>query len=93
MPIEKNVTSSSRGEFWRLLVPGDYLLFGYKDMCHTAGVILASTPSPLTVSPTLPLVRQDLVLNSVLPCNSAPLRPVDLYCTLIKLYFNKSCPS
>ena len=72
MPIEKNVTSSSRGEFWRLLLPGDYLLSGYKDMCNTAGVILASKPSPFTVSPGQPLVRQDLVLNSVLPCNSGP---------------------
>ena len=48
--IEKNVTSSSRGEFWRLLLPGDYTIRGYYDMCDLAGFSLTSSPVPVTIT-------------------------------------------
>ena len=72
LAIEKNVTSSSRGEFWRLLVPGEYLISGYRDMCDTAGVVLASRQIEVTVTSRQPLVRQDINLDTVLPCSSGP---------------------
>merc|ERR1719510_2339694 len=68
--IEKNVTSSSRGEFWRLLLPGDYILTAYKDICDTAGVIISSAPT--TISSRQPLLIQNLNLNTILPCSSGP---------------------
>ena len=70
--IEKNVTSSSRGEFWRLLLPGEYIITGYSDMCNTAGLVLTSRQYRLTVSATQPLLRQDINLNTILPCSNGP---------------------
>jgi len=64
--IEKNVTSSSRGEFWRLLLPGDYTIRGYYDMCDLAGFSLTSSPVPVTITKEEPLVRLDLSLDNVL---------------------------
>ena len=35
-PLGKNVTTSSRGEFWRLFLPG---ISAYQNVCSTGGVI------------------------------------------------------
>ena len=70
--IEKNVTSSERGEFWRLLLPGEYILTAYRDICDTAGVIISSAPTKITIDSSQPLLIQNLNLNTIRPCSSGP---------------------
>ena len=70
--IEKNVTSTERGEFWRLLMPGEYILTAFRDICDTAGVILSSGPTKITIDSSQPLVIQNFNLDTILPCNNGP---------------------
>ena len=42
--LSKNVTTSSRGEFWRLLLPGEYTLTAQLSACQTANIMLQSQP-------------------------------------------------
>ena len=71
-PLGKNVTTSSRGEFWRLLLPGQYRISAYQNVCSTGGVILHSEAVNVTITEERPLVVQDLVLDRVAPCGSGP---------------------
>ena len=71
-PLGKNVTTSSRGEFWRLLLPGQYRISAYQNVCSTGGVILHSEAVNVTITEESPLVIQDLVLDRVAPCGSGP---------------------
>ena len=69
-PLGKNVTTSSRGEFWRLLLPGQYKMTAYQDVCSTGGVVLHSETVNITITEENPLVVQDFVLDRVAPCGS-----------------------
>jgi len=71
-PLGKNVTTSSRGEFWRLLLPGQYRISAYQNVCSTGGVILHSEAVDVTITEESPLVVQDLVLDRVAPCGTGP---------------------
>ena len=71
-PLGKNVTTSSRGEFWRLLLPGQYRISAYQNACSTGGVILHSEAVNVTITEESPLVVQDLILDRVAPCGSGP---------------------
>lgn len=71
-PLGKNVTTSSRGEFWRLLLPGQYKMTAYQDVCSTGGVVLHSETLNITITEENPLVVQDFVLDRVAPCGSGP---------------------
>jgi len=70
--IGKNVTSSSRGEYWRLLLPGQYTVTAVQDVCSTGGVVLLSDRVEVSVTEQTPLVRQDLVLDRIVPCGTGP---------------------
>ena len=66
----KNVISSSRGEFWRLLLPGQYKVTAYHNGCSTGGVLLQSETVDVAVTEDSPLVVQDLVMDRVSPCEN-----------------------
>ena len=70
--LGKNVTTSSKGEFWRLLLPGQYSVTAYKDVCTTGGVILHSQTVNITITEENPLVVQNFVLDMVVPCGNGP---------------------
>jgi len=70
--LGKNVTSSSRGEYWRLLMPGQYKITAYQNVCSTGGVILQSETVNVTITEDTPLVVQDLVLDRISPCGTGP---------------------
>jgi len=70
--LGKNVTTSSKGEFWRLLLPGQYSVTAYKDVCSTGGVILHSQTVNITITEENPLVVQNFVLDMVVPCGNGP---------------------
>ena len=68
----KNVTTSSRGEFWKLLLPGKYRVTAYHNLCSTAGVRLHSETIDITVTEGRPLVVQDMLLDKAVPCDDKP---------------------
>lgn len=71
--LGKNVTTSSRGEYWRLLLPGQYRVTAYKDFCNTGGVILHSETVNITITEDNPLVVHNFVLDAgVIPCGNGP---------------------
>ena len=70
--IAKNVTSSSKGEFWKLLLPGQYRVTAYHNLCSTAGVILHSETIDITITEGRPLVVQDMLLDKAVPCDDKP---------------------
>ena len=70
--VAKTVTTSSRGEFWKLLLPGQYRVTAYQNLCSTAEVILHSETIDITVTEGRPLVLQDMLLNMVMPCINIP---------------------
>jgi carboxypeptidase D len=70
--LGKNVSSSSRGEFWRLLLPGEYRLTAYKDVCSTGGVLLHSDTLNITLTEDSPLVVTHFILDKVAPCGNGP---------------------
>merc|ERR1712212_275201 len=72
--LGKNVTTSNNGEFWRLLLPGQYSMTAYKDVCTTGGVILHSGTVNITITEDIPLVVQNFVLDMVVPCGNGPRR-------------------
>ena len=69
--LGKNVTSSSRGEFWRLLMPGNYTIRAVMDMCTSAGIVLTSDNVGVTITEQQPLVTLDLSLNDVIKCDDS----------------------
>jgi hypothetical protein len=71
-PLGKNVTDSSSGEFWRLLLPGQYRISAYQNVCSAKGVILYSEGVNVTITKESPLLVQDLVLDMVAPCDIGP---------------------
>ena len=68
----KNVTTSSRGEFWKLLLPGQYRVTAYQNLCSTGGVILHSETIDIIVTEDRPLVLQDMLMDRVEPCDNIP---------------------
>ena len=71
-PLRKNVTTSKRGEFWRLLLPGNYRVTAFHDICSTGGVILHSATVSVNITKENPLVVQNLVLDRAAPCGIGP---------------------
>ena len=67
-PLRKNVTTSKRGEFWRLLLPGNYRVTAFQDICSIGGVILHSATVSVNITKENPLVVQNLVLDRTVPC-------------------------
>ena len=78
--IEKNVTTSEQGEYWRLLLPGLYtvqvalmmmmmmmmmLWQALYNLCATAGLVLVSGEVRAEVTEQRPLLRLDLDLDTV----------------------------
>ena len=51
--VDYNITSSSRGEYWRLLMPGQYTLLasrqGYEDQVIPTVVVMAEEPTILNI--------------------------------------------
>ena len=64
----KNVTSSARGEFWKLLLPGQYRMTAYHDLCSTRGVILYSRTVEMTLQEDRVMVVLNLLLDRVGQC-------------------------
>lgn len=71
-PLRKNVTTSKRGEFWRLLLPGNYRVTAFQDICSIGGVILHSATVSVNITKENPLVVQNLVLDRAAPCGISP---------------------
>jgi len=71
-PSAKNVTSSARGEFWKLLLPGQYRMTAYRDLCSTRGVILYSRTVEMTLQEDRVMVVLDLLLDRVGQCQKTP---------------------
>ena len=68
--IRKQVSSSDRGEYWRLLMPGQYWIQAHLDMCQEAGLIMASEKIQVSLTDQEPLINLDLVMNTTLyDCN------------------------
>ena len=78
--IEKNVTTSEQGEYWRLLLPGLYTVQvalmmmmmmmmmmwqALYNLCATAGLVLVSGEVRAEVTEQRPLLRLDLDLDTV----------------------------
>ena len=53
-------------------MPGEYILTAFRDICDTAGVILSSGPTKITIDSSQPLVIQNFNLDTILPCNNGP---------------------
>jgi len=70
--LRKNVTTSSRGEFWRLLMPGEYTVAAEVSACETAGIIMSSAPVKISLSEGQPLVEQHLMLDQITSCSEGP---------------------
>jgi len=70
--LRKNVTTSSRGEFWRLLMPGEYTVAAEMSACDTAGIVMSSAPVKVSLSEGQPLVEQRLMLDQISPCSEGP---------------------
>lgn len=70
--LGKNVTSSGRGEFWRLLLPGTYTVRAHLPACDTAGITLSSAPAQVVLTEERRVVERSLVLDQLLPCSEGP---------------------
>ena len=81
--LGKNVTTSSRGEFWRLLLPGTYTIRAEFAACETAGITLASAPmqvrgegegdpAQVTLTEERQVVERSLVLDQLAACSEGP---------------------
>ena len=86
--IDKTVTSSARGEYWRLLLPGTYTLRASVDGCREetrpgpgrgretrpldVGVVARSRPVEVTITEGEQLVVVDLVLTELAECTNGP---------------------
>jgi len=70
--LGKNVTTSSRGEFWRLLLPGTYTIRAEFAACETAGITLASAPMQVTLTEERQVVERSLVLDQLAACSEGP---------------------
>jgi len=70
--LRKNVTTSSRGEFWRLLMPGEYTVAAEMSACETAGIVMSSAPVKVSLSEGQPLVEQHLMFDQITPCSEGP---------------------
>jgi len=71
-PLSKNIITSNRGEYWRLLLPGQYKVKAHKNVCSSEGVILQSETVNVTITEENPLVLQDLVIGRLVPCEDTP---------------------
>lgn len=70
--LSKNVTTSSRGEFWRLLLPGEYTLTAQLSACQTANIMLQSQPLQVTLTEASPLEVVNLTLDNISGCPEGP---------------------
>ena len=84
--LSKNVTTSSRGEFWRLLLPGEYTLTAQLSACQTANIMLQSQPVQVlggctgvhhasvqvTLTEASPLEVVNLTLDNISGCPEGP---------------------
>jgi len=70
--LRKNVTTSFRGEFWRLLMPGEYTVTAELSACDTAGIVMSSLPVKVSLTEDQRLVDHQLVLDQITPCSEGP---------------------
>jgi len=69
---DKKVTTSSRGEYWKLLMPGKYLISAYYNACQTGGLVLISDKKEVDITEENKLVVMDIVLDDGAPCTTNP---------------------
>lgn len=61
-PRNKNVLTSAQGEYWRILLPGQYKVRAEKDECAAGGKRLVSKWQQVILTESSPQVRLDLQL-------------------------------
>ena len=69
---DKTVTTSERGEYWRLLLPGQYRITASLDLCDKAGIILTSLPFNISISSQEQLVVRNITLDQAESCATGP---------------------
>jgi len=67
--IDKNITSTERGEYWRLLVPGTYKIQSFADGYHPSEQYSIEISDKFTEQQDFEMTRKNFVVQARLTCN------------------------
>jgi len=67
--IDKNITSTERGEYWRLLVPGSYKIQSFADGYHPSQQYSIEITDKFAELQNFEMRRKNTVIQARLTCN------------------------